>query len=240
MEILENINNIGDKLKNINLDFSKMQENFLESKIGQIANSALDVGLKKILPDFLEDEVIEIKDTLLSEGLTEGVNKAIESAIDLGKTAMGIFTGEFESIEQAKDALEKGGMLEGISDGLDYVLEKLENSNIISNNISTLIKSGKELIINNIDSNVDIEFNDEIESLNKINNYIEKWEKSYSDKDIEGLNKQYKNIQKEMKKIMPLEKILNNVKKIENINELINNSKDFNFDSVYLDLAENI
>jgi len=240
MEILENINNIGDKLKNIDLNFSKIQENFLESKIGQIANSALDVGLKRILPDFLEDEVIEIKDTLLSEGLTEGVNKAIDSAIDLGKTAMGIFTGEFESIEQAKDALEKGGMLEGISDGLDYVLEKLEKSNIISSNISTLIKSGKELIINNIDSNVDIEFNDEIESLNKINNYIEKWEKSYSDKNIEELNKQYKNIQKEMKKIMPLEKILNNVKKIENINELINNSKDFNFDSVYLDLAKNI
>lgn len=240
MEILENINNIGDKLKNIDLNFSKIQENFFESKIGQIANSALDVGLKRILPDFLEDEVIEIKDTLLSEGLTEGVNKAIDSAIDLGKTAMGIFTGEFESIEQAKDALEKGGMLEGISDGLDYVLEKLEKSNIISSNISTLIKSGKELIINNIDSNVDIEFNNEIESLNKINNYIEKWEKSYSDKDIEELNKQYKNIQKEMKKIMPLEKILNNVKKIENINELINNSKNFNFDSVYLDLAKNI
>lgn len=240
MEILENINNIGEKLKNIDIDFSQLQENFLESKIGQIANSALDVGLKNVLPDFLEDEVIEIKDTLLSEGLTEGVNKAVESAIDLGKTALGIFTGEFETIEQAKNALEKGGLLEGISDGLDYVLEKLEDSNIISKNVSTLIKSGKEIMINNIDNNVEIEFNDEIESLNKINNYIEKWEKSYSDKDIEELNKQYNKIQKEMKKIMPLENIFNNVKKIENINELINNSDNFNFDPVYLDLAENI
>lgn len=240
MELLENINNIGEKLKNIDFDFSQLQENFLESKIGQIANSALDVGLKNVLPDFLEDEVIEIKDTLLSEGLTEGVNKAVESAIDLGKTALGIFTGEFETIEQAKNALEKGGLLEGISDGLDYVLEKLEDSNIISKNVSTLIKSGKEIMINNIDTNVEVEFNDEIESLNKINNYIEKWEKSYSDKDIEELNKQYNKIQKEMKKIMPLENILNNVKKIENINELINNSDDFNFDPVYLDLAENI
>lgn len=240
MELLENINNISDKLKNIDFDFSKLQENFLESKIGKIVNSTIDISLKKILPNFLEDEVIEIKDTLLTEGLTEGVNKAVENAIELGKTALGIFTGEFESIEQTKNALEKGGVLEGISDGIDFVLKKLEKSEIISKNVSNLIKGGKELLINNINSNIDVEFDKEIDSLNKINNYIEKWEKGYLNKDIKELNNQYNKIQKELKKIMPLQEIFNNIKKINNINELINNSKDFNFDPVYLDLAENI
>ena len=40
-----------------------------------------------------------------------------------------------------------------------------------------------------------------------------------------------------MKKVLPLEKIINNVNKIRNINELINNTENFDFNNMYLDLA---
>lgn len=238
MDILENVNELSNKINNLKLNIKNMQENFLDSKIGQLANDAIDTGLKYLLPDFLEEDVIEVKNVLMNEGLTEGINKAVENAIDLGKTAIGIFTGSFENVEQAEDALKEGGVVEGISDSLDYILEKLEKSKIISNNMSNLIKSGKDFIFDNLKENINDEFVSENKSINNIKNYINNWEKSYSEKDLNGIKNEYEKIEQEAKNIIPLENILSQINKIENVNELINNSDNFNFDNIYLDLAK--
>lgn len=235
MELLDNLNEIGNKLKNIN--FSEMQNNFLNSTIGQITNFAIDEGLKSVLPDFLEDEVIEVKNELINNGLKEGINTAIESAIKLGKATLGIFTGNFESVEQAHSAVKEGGLIDSLSKVLDFTVNKLEDKDIISSNVSDLILGGKNLILKNVNNNIEKEFLIETASINKLEKYIDNWEKSYQNKDIKGMEKEYKKIKKEVDKILPLENILNNIKKIENINELIKNNKNFNFDNTYLDLA---
>lgn len=239
MDILENINELGNKLIN-NEELKNIQEGFLQSKIGQIVNSAIDFGLKEILPDFVEDEVIEVKDALFTGGLKEGIDTAIENAINLGKNIVGIFNENFKDIDQVEKSLEKGEIIEGISDSIDFIVNKLEKSNIISTNISELIKNGKNLILGNVDSNIQNEFNSELKSLKKIDKYIKNWEKYYSEKNIEGLNTEFNKIKKQLKNIIPLENIINNVRKIENINQLIKNSDEFNFDEVYLNIAEKI
>ena len=239
MDILENINELGNKLIN-NEELKNIQEGFLQSKIGQIVNSAIDFGLKEILPDFVEDEVIEVKDALFTGGLKEGIDTAIENAINLGKNIVGIFNENFKDIDQVEKSLEKGEIIEGISDSIDFIVNKLEKSNIISTNISELIKNGKNLILGNVDSNIQNEFNSELKSLKKIEKYIKNWEKYYSEKNIEGLNTEFNKIKKQLKNIIPLENIINNIRKIENINQLIKNSDEFNFDEVYLNIAEKI
>lgn len=239
MDILENINELGNKLIN-NEELKNIQEGFLQSKIGQIVNSAIDFRLKEILPDFVEDEVIEVKDALFTGGLKEGIDTAIENAINLGKNIVGIFNENFKDIDQVEKSLEKGEIIEGISDSIDFIVNKLEKSNIISTNISELIKNGKNLILGNVDSNIQNEFNSELKSLKKIEKYIKNWEKYYSEKNIEGLNTEFNKIKKQLKNIIPLENIINNVRKIENINQLIKNSDEFNFDEVYLNIAEKI
>lgn len=239
MDILENINELGNKLIN-NEELKNIQEGFLQSKIGQIVNSAIDFGLKEILPDFVEDEVIEVKDALFTGGLKEGIDTAIENAINLGKNIVGIFNENFKDIDQVEKSLEKGEIIEGISDSIAFIVNKLEKSNIISTNISELIKNGKNLILGNVDSNIQNEFNSELKSLKKIEKYIKNWEKYYSEKNIEGLNTEFNKIKKQLKNIIPLENIINNVRKIENINQLIKNSDEFNFDEVYLNIAEKI
>lgn len=239
MDILENINELGNKLIN-NEELKNIQEGFLQSKIGQIVNSAIDFGLKEILPDFVEDEVIEVKDALFTGGLKEGIDTAIENAINLGKNIVGIFNENFKDIDQVEKSLEKGEIIEGISDSIDFIVNKLEKSNIISTNISELIKNGKNLILGNVDSNIQNEFNSELKSLKKIEKYIKNWEKYYSEKNIEGLNTEFNKIKKQLKNIIPLENIINNVRKIENINQLIKNFDEFNFDEVYLNIAEKI
>lgn len=237
MEILENINELGNKLNN---NLENLQNNFLKTNIGQLANTAVDFGLKVLLPDFVENEVIEVKDAFITGGIEDALNKTLENAIELGKKALGINNSDFKSIVQAKDALKEGDYLEGISNTLNFVIEKLEKSNLISSNVSSLIKNGKDIILNNIDSNVENEFEQEIKALGKIEKYIANWEKFYSNKNIDGMNNELNKIEKQMKKILPIENIIKNVNKIENINNLINNSENFDFNNVYLELANQI
>lgn len=239
MELASNIKELENNLSG-DLNISNDQNSFLSSNIGQIANMAINMGIKAIMPDFFEDEVIEIKDALVKGGIREGLNTAVENAINLGKKIIGINNNEFNSIGQAKNALEKGELISGISKTLDVVLEGLSDSNIIPKNISNLIKSGKNIILNNIDANVENEFEKEIKSLNKIEKYINNWEKYYNEKNMEGITKEYNKIQKQIKNIMPLENIIKNVNKIENINQLIKKNDNFDFSKYYLDLAETL
>ena len=90
-----------------------------------------------------------------------------------------------------------------------------------------------------MEANVEEDFSNEIKAVGKIQKYIGNWEKYYSNKNIEGLTTEYNKIEKQMKKIMPLENLIKNVNKIRNINEIIKNNKNFDFSEVYLKLAEN-
>lgn len=233
MELIQNLNNnLSDDL-NIN----NLQNNFLKSNIGQIANTAIDIGIKSLMPDFIENEVIDVKNAIINGGLKEGINTAIEDAINLGKNILGINNSDIKSVGEAKSILENGNLIKGISKSMDFVLEGLSDNNIISKNIFNLIKGGKDLILNNIGTNVENEFENEIKSVKKIEKYISNWEKYYSEKNMEGLNKEYKKIEKQIKNILPLKNIINNINKIENINELIKNNENFDFSQYYLDLA---
>ena len=61
---------IYDKENNINLENGKSQEvtyenqkSFLETSLGQVINGGVDLGLKALLPDIIEDEIMKVLDT---------------------------------------------------------------------------------------------------------------------------------------------------------------------------------
>ena len=98
LEINDDIELNNNIIKNINQKVQEDQTNFIQSSLGKAINSALDIGIKAILPDLIEDEVIDIKDCILQNGFKEGLKQVIESAINLGKSAIGLVTGNFEFI----------------------------------------------------------------------------------------------------------------------------------------------
>ena len=124
MSLSEAINNLKEleiKEEKTN-NLVEKQDNFLESTLGQIINTGIDVGIRAILPEWLEDEFIEIKESVLNDGFKEGVKVAINKAIDMGKAIQGIFTGNFENFSQIKAVIESGGLLDTISKLLDNVI----------------------------------------------------------------------------------------------------------------------
>ena len=144
MEInnLEKNNDI--ELEN-NIVNEKMQKSFLETTLGKTINTAVDIGIRALLPDFVEDQIINIKDNLLNYGLKEGIQKTIGDAIDLGKSAIGIFTGNFENINQMQNAVQTGGLIDGISGLLDTVVDKVRQSGLINGTIANTIKNNSNL-----------------------------------------------------------------------------------------------
>lgn len=238
MEILEN--NISNELniKNEN-NLEIKQNNFLETNIGKIINTALNVGLRFILPDLIEDEVIEVKDTIMEEGLKEGLNKAIKEGINLGKSAIGIFTGKFDNINQMQNAVKNGGIIDNVSDLIDKAVTSGKNKGKISSTTATMIKKGKNTLLDNISSNIESMMTDQVDLVEKLNNYSKEWNNYYNNKDFEGMEKEYSKIKNTLNKIAPLEETINEAKKIENIHNLIkNNGKNFNISEEELKLAE--
>ena len=72
------------KIQN-NLVNEKEQKEFLDTTLGKAINTAVDIGIRAILPDFIDEQIINIKDNLLEYGLKDGISKTINDAIDLGK-----------------------------------------------------------------------------------------------------------------------------------------------------------
>lgn len=236
------INNLEKNINlNNNLVNEKTQNNFLETMLGKTINTAVDIGIRAVLPNFVEDQVINIKNNLLNYGLKDGITKTIDDAIDLGKSAIGIVTGNFENISQMQNAIQSGGIIDGMSSLLDIVVDKVKQAGLINNTVANTIKQGKNVILNNVEKNIESSFNKEYKTIENTNKYIDNWKNYFEEKNFEGMKKEYNKIEKQLKEIAPIEKTINEIKTIEILHNLIkNNGQDFNLTQEELDLAEKL
>ena len=225
--------------KNSNEIVSEKEQNtFLNSTLGKVVDSAIDVGLRMALPDFVEEGVISVKDALLQGGLKEGIDTAINGALNLGKSVLGIFTGKFDDISQARNAIKSGGIIDGISDVLDKVINKTTSSGLINSNIANLISNGKDAILDSVTNKIENEFTNQINSTEKLAKYETNWKEYFANKDFEGMQREYDKIKDKLKELMPIENTLKEARIIENLHTLIkNNEQDFNLTKEQLELA---
>ena len=237
MEIEKN-KNIELKQEIIN---EKSQKNFLETTLGKTINTAIDIGIRALLPDFIDDQIINVKNNLIKNGLQEGIKKTIDDAVDIGKSAIGIITGNFENVNQMQTAVKTGGIIDGISTLLDTVVNKVQSKGLIDYNIARTIKEGKNIILNNVESNIEKTFTDQIKSVEYTNKYINNWRNYYENKNFEEMEKEYQKIKKELKNLVPMEKTINQARTIENLHILIkNNGQNFNLSNEAIELAEKL
>lgn len=228
--------NLENELANEN-----SQKNFLETMLGKAINTALDIGIRAILPTFVEDQVINIKDNLFNYGLKEGIAKTIEDTIELGKSAIGIVTGNFENVTQMQIAVENGGLIDGFSSLLDVVVNKANKEGLLNNTVATTIRQGKNAILSNLETNIKNSFNRKYKVMELTDNYIDNWKKYYEERNFDGMEREYIKIGKQLKDIVPIENTINNIKTIEVIHNLIkNNGQNFNLSAEELDLAEKL
>lgn len=226
-----------EKLSN-NIELENKQKSFLETNIGKIINTTVDIGLKYLLPDIIEDEIINIKDTLVKEGWSKGLSKVIEEGISIGKSAIGIVTGKFENIEQIKKAVENGGIVDSTSSLLNKIINKCFQKGLINRNIKNNLIKGKDILISNISSNLE----EMLEKQNTIFEILEKashnWNMAYENKDFQKMNKEFRILEENMPKIVPIEKLIKEIRRIENLHNIIkNNGGTFELKNTQIELA---
>lgn len=151
----------------------------------------------------------------------------------------GIITGNFDNISQMQAAVQKGGIIDGMSDTIDYVLEKTEAKGILPTTIVRTIRTGKNTLLNNVANNIENEFNKQIKSAERLQRYSSNWKECFNNKDFEGMTNQIYKIRTELKELVPMENTIKEARTIENLHSLIkNNGKDFNLSAEQQELAK--
>ena len=205
MELIENLK----QTKDIKID------------IGNLANTGLEFGLRAVLPDFIEDDIIDIKDKFIQEGFTEGVKETYEKVKDIGKSIQGIFTGKFESVEQVKRLIQTDGILDGTSEIIDKILKNLLNKKKISKSTYNLIKTGKKEIMNSLENELESYYKIDTYSLEKIEEYCQEWKENYFKGNYKEMQKSINKIKQRLDKNESIEKIIKQAREIEKIQKYI-------------------
>ena len=222
MEISKELTNNIENSNNV--EVQEQQKSFLQSNTWNVINKGLDIAIKALLPNFIDDQVIEVKDAIIENGFKSGVKQAVDSAVDIGKSAMGIVTGKFETVSQAHEAVKKGGIIDSVSSVLSQSVNKAVEKNKIPKSTGRTLIQGKNAILNSIETNIENNYTYQLNSIEKLDKYTKNWQECYKNQDFKGMEKEYKKIEKILPTVLPIENTLKNVRNLENIHLLVKNT----------------
>lgn len=231
MELLKNIT------KGVGETISNLQKKFVESNFGRIVKEVMNVGIRIALPDFSENMVVDVADSLYENGLKDGVKEIWSNIKSYGKSFLGVSTGKFDNIEQIQKATKTGGILDTISSAFDFALEKAVDNNKITRKTRQSIKTQKNEMIKKMKKEIIEEVDNQAVNVKKINEYTEKWQKAFDNKDLKGMKNANKNLKKYLENTIPLENLLTESKKIDIIQNLVENTGSFDITNEEKELA---
>jgi len=241
---IDKIKIINNKQKietNLNENIEQKQKSWTELELFKIIDNGLDVGIRTILPDFLEDAVIELKNMILNGGFEQTIGNTISKLVEISKENGLLVNDKFTSVEQVKNALVSANFINGIDSMLDKEIDKLNEKEIINKKSANKLKKEKDTIVEKIEDNFELSFNNQEIDVKKIENNISNWKNAFNNQDFNLMKKEYKEIKKLMKTVMPLESIIDEYKTIQNLQELIkNNGKNFDLSQEELELANKL
>lgn len=134
--------------------------------------------------------------------------------------------------------MEKGGLIDTVSKLLDTGIDWAKKKGYIKKELATAIKKGKNTILKTVKDNVDDAIDNQVEAVEKLGGYIDKWKKYYEEQNFTNMEYQYKKIQEYLEKVIPLEETLQKAREVENLHELIkNNGKNFDISAETEELA---
>lgn len=220
----QNVDNVLEK--KIKSELEMDQKNFLETTLGKVINTGLTIGIKALLPDFLEKPVIQIKDEIIKGNWRAEAKQINQQIKQEGESPAQI-------LSQIKNLFQNRTIKNQISNIMDNVLKNMTKEKTISKEVCEILLKGKDVIMEKIDSSVDNSFEQQYKSLQKIEKASSSWQKHYQNQDFSKMQKEYQKIRQELSKVYPIEIIIKQARRIENIQTLLqNNGQQF-------DLSEN-
>ena len=222
-------------------ELENKQNNFLESSLGKTISSAVDIGIRAIFPDFIEEQVINLKDNLLKYGFSEGIKTTIQDTISVGKSAIGLITGKFDNINQMQQAIKAGGLIDGISSLLDIAISNGSKNGIFNFSTANNLIKGKDILLDSVQKNIEKTFSKQLESVENLQSHIDNWKNYFEKKDFDNMQKEFELINKDLEILVPMENTTNKARVVQNLHTLIKNrDQDFNLSKEEMELCEKL
>lgn len=192
-------------------------------------NFGVDLGLKALLPDLIEDQVIDIKNSILEGGFKEGVNTLMKKVNEFKNSITGIFTGNFNNIEEIHTATKQGGIIKTVSKGLSKGIDAGVKSGAIPKSVRSIIKAGKTTILNEFNSSLESQMKKEIKKFDTLNDLNKKWYDALDKRDFNKMTKYTEKISELSKDLVKFSNIIEETKKIEELHNFIKENNSFDF-----------
>ena len=151
------------------MKYNKAKMIFFGGVFKNALNFGVDLGLKALLPDLIEDQVIDIKNSILEGGFKEGVNTLMKKVNEFKNSITGIFTGNFNNIEEIHTATKQGGIIKTVSKGLSKGIDAGVKSGAIPKSVGSIIKAGKTTILNEFNSSLESQMKKEMKKFDTLN-----------------------------------------------------------------------
>lgn len=223
--------NLNNQLTNDikNNEISKNQNDFIGNMFKNAINFGVDLGLKSLLPDLIEDQVIDIKNSILEGGFKEGVNTLMKKVNEFKNSITGIFTGNFNNIQEINTATKQGGIIKTVSKGLSKGIDAGVKSGIIPKSIGGILKAGKTTMLNEFSNSLESQMRKEIQKFDTLNDLNKKWYDALDQRDFEKMTKYTEKISALSKDLVKFSNIINETKKIEELHNFIKENNSFDF-----------
>lgn len=211
------------------MKYNKAKMIFFGGVFKNALNFGVDLGLKALLPDLIEDQVIDIKNSILEGGFKEGVNTLIKKVNEFKNSITGIFTGNFNNIEEIHTATKQGGIIKTVSKGLSKGIDAGVKSGAILKSVGSIIKSGKTTILNEFNSSLESQMKKEIKKFDTLNDLNKKWYDALDKRDFDKMTKYTEKISELSKDLVKFSNIIEETKKIEELHNFIKENNSFDF-----------
>jgi hypothetical protein len=223
--------NLNNQLTNDmkNNEISKNQNDFIGNMFKNAINFGVDLGLKSLLPDLIEDQVIDIKNSILKGGFKEGVNTLVKKVNEFKNSITGIFTGNFNNIEEIHTATKQGGIIKTVSKGLSKGIDAGVKSGAIPKSIGGILKAGKTTMLNEFSNSLESQMRKEIQKFDILNDLNKKWYDALDQRDFDKMTKYTEKISVLSKDLVKFSNIIEETKKIEELHNFIKENNSFDF-----------
>ena len=212
-----------------------------ERRDGNIIKRDIEQEMRTAYIDYAKSVIVSRALPDVRDGLKSSIETAVDYAIDFGKSAVGIFTGNFENMTQVRTAVAEGGIIDTMSNIIDKIVYKTYQAGYINKSTATLIENGKDILLENISSNIKNELDEQTNSVEKLGRYVDNWKEYYNNRDFEGMTKEYNKIKNQLNNVVPLERILKETRQVEILHNLIkNNGQNFEITDLEKQLSENL
>ncbi len=139
------------------------------------------------------------------------------------------------------EVLKSGGIIDSLSESLNFAINQGVKQKLIPSEVGSMLKRGKNVIVSTIESKLENEYNEQVNSIELLSKYESQWKNYFERQDFDGMEREYQKIRNIEKTILPTKNTIYQIEPIKNLHNLIkNNGQNFNLSNEELELSKRL